>query len=310
MSFIDENVIFCLMGNEFRDSSSNATPITINGMNGNQIIESENEGKKVKAIDFNTTGYLTFNLNGSFLQNEYTIDWWEFDNGNATATSSLFTNITTSTGNYYFALASTKSGDALRNIIGISSKPSASYDILSNFSIGTEIKNEWVHRAVVFDKKNGMYRFFENGKLFVEVAKTAVPQKCDTFQMNRFRATNAALQKKIYNFRVSNSVRYIEEFIPDATQYIPSNDTGNDNDHECPIIPPIDNEIIKADIEDVIVEEITDTTLSSVVDKIIDIKDANNKLKNNLVKVLNVKGIDATTDEKMNDLIKKVNENL
>lgn len=305
MSFIDDNVIFCLRGDEFRDSSSNAVAVVINTMNGNQIVDSENEGKKIKAINFNNSGYLTFTLNGSFLQNEYTIDWWEYDAGNITntTTTSLFNNINTASGNFNFGFVS---NHKLRNALNVGSKSgTASYDIFGDFVYGDDIAKQWVHRAVIFNGSS--YKFYQNGKLYAESITSKVPQRYDNFQMNRWRATSSAngLGKMIYNFRISNIVRWASEFVPDATQYVPS-----DNNHECPTLPPTNGEIIKADIEDVVIEEINDTTLSSVLDKVIDIKVANEKLKNNLVKVLNVKGINATVDEKMNDLIKKVNNNL
>ena len=124
MSGLDKNTIFLLRGDAYSDASSNQTKITT-AMTASQIVDDNNNGVDIKAINFNTNANMTFTLDGSFLQKPYTIDWWEYDNANITntGTTSLFNNITTASGNFNFGLVS---NNTLRNGLNAGSKANTS----------------------------------------------------------------------------------------------------------------------------------------------------------------------------------------
>ena len=218
MAGLDKNTIFLLKGDAYQDASSNEIKIT-SSMTASQIVDDNNNGVDIKAINFNSNAYIRFDMDGSFLQKAYTIDWWEYDNGDTTntGTTSLFNNIITASNNFNFGFVS---NNTIRNGLNAGSKANTStYDIFSNFIIGNDKAKEWVHRAVVFDKKS--YKFYENGKLYAESVTTKTPEVCNTFQMNRWRATSNTngYGKKVYNFRISDCVRWIDEFTPQVEPY-------------------------------------------------------------------------------------------
>ena len=96
--------------------------------------------------------------------------------------------------------------------------PVIALDIVSSVSIAYNIYGRWVHRAVVFDGKS--YKAYEDGTLLktFQSSKTCYTP-LNTFQMGRWRQTGVALNKKIYNFRISNIVRWTENFTPQVEPY-------------------------------------------------------------------------------------------
>lgn len=209
---ITKNTIFSLRGDTLLDSSAYNTQITLNGgFSEAQIVDDEINGIPVKCVDFNNVGYLSFTLDGSFLVEPFTIEWWEYDNKTRTATSSVFTNmISSATANDSFGIGNTSTSSANSNKLYVA-KSGGGY-FVQDFKIGNDTFNEWVHRAIVFDGSE--YKAYENGKLFGTVTSKNTCNIKHNFQMGRWRATNGALGKKIYNFRVEKGVLYESDFIP------------------------------------------------------------------------------------------------
>ena len=214
MAGLDRNVIFMLRGDEFSDSSPNKVAIT-STLSSNQIVDESNRGIDIKCIDFNNVEYMKFTLDSTFLKKPFTIDWWEKDApGMENGTSSLFGNVTGANKTMSFALP-TWTGP--RMTLAMSSD-NADWDIASCIAVGDNIFGEWVHRAVVFD--GTCYKVYQNGVVShtIQSAKTCYTPM-NQFQMGRWRTTGVALNKKIYNFRVSNIVRWNSNFTPQVKPY-------------------------------------------------------------------------------------------
>lgn len=214
MAGIDKNTLFCLTGESFSDSSYNNINITNTGLTEANIEDEEIEGQPIKCINFNTTnGYLTFNLDDSFLNNAWTIDWWEKDSATYPGLSGLFTNMTASSGNY-FGIG--KYTEGKRTFVNMAQ--GGSYFIQTE-AIGDDNYDIWVHKSIVF---NGIstYSIYVNGRLYKTITNTnkAYNNK-QTFQMGRWRVEKYALHRKIYNFRVSSCMRYNDNFTPQVEPY-------------------------------------------------------------------------------------------
>ena len=279
MAGLDKNVLFCLNGESFEDSSYNKIAITNNNLTEANIIDEEIDGHPIKCIDFNTTnGYLSFNLDDNFFNGAWTIDWWEKD-GDYTSLSGLFTNMVTSSGNY-FGIGRYQSGT--NTFVNMAS--SGSY-FINTQAVGNDKVGEWVHRAIVF---NGVdkYDFYENGTLFKTTTNTKKAYNGKSaFQMGKWRATTTVLNRKVYNFRVSNIARYTEDFTPEVKKY--------------------EKESISIDIN--IDNLLEGATLVDISNKIKEIKEANNLLTESLKEILTSKGIEVEENDKLKDLISKVN---
>lgn len=278
MAGIDKNTVLCITGESFSDSSYNNINITNTGLTEANIENEEIEGQPVKCINFNTTnGYLTFNLDDSFFNESWTIDWWEKDSTTYPGLSGLFTNMVASSGNY-FGIG--KYTEGKRTFINMAS--SGSYYVNTQ-PVGNDSPDVWVHRAIVF---NGVdtYNMYQNGKLYTTITNTkkAYNNK-QTFQMGRWRTNSYALHRKIYNFRVSSCVRYTEEFTPSIEKY-----TEEAKDH-------------------IVIEQLQEgATLAEISNKIKELKDFNIHLKEELYTQLAKKGVDVSENDTIQDLVEKI----
>lgn len=278
MAGIDNNTLFCLNGESFSDSSYNKITINSVGLTEANIEDEEIEGQAIKCINFNTTnGYLTFNLDDSFFNNAWTIDWWEKDSAEYPGLSGLFTNMTSSSGNY-FGIGKYTAGK--RTFVNMAS--SGSY-FMNTQAVGNDTVDIWVHKAIVF---NGVdtYNIYENGKLYTTITNTKKTyNNKQTFQMGRWRTNSYALHRKIYNFRVSNCARYTEEFTPNAEKYA--------------------EEVKNHIVIDALLE---DATLVDISNKIKELKDFNIHLKEALSTQLAKKGVDVSENDTIQDLVEKI----
>ena len=209
---ITKNTIFLLRGDTISDSSVYKNEIKLNSpFSESQIVDDEINGIPIKCIDFNNIGYLSFTLDGSFLVEPFTIEWWEYDNKTRTATSSVFTNmISSATANDSFGIGNTSTSSANCNKLYVA-KSGGGY-FVQDFKIGNDTFNEWVHRAIVFDGSE--YKAYENGKLFGTVTSKNTCSIKHNFQMGRWRSSGGALQKKIYNLKIDKGVLYNDDFTP------------------------------------------------------------------------------------------------
>lgn len=278
MAGIDKNTLFCLTGESFNDSSYNNINITNTGLTEANIEDEEIEGQPIKCINFNTTnGYLTFNLDDSFFKEAWTIDWWEKDSTEYPGLSGLFTNMTTSSGNY-FGIGKYVAGT--RTFLNMAEN--GSY-FVSTQPVGADTVDTWVHKAIVF---NGVdkYDIYIDGKLYKTITNTKKTYNNKSlFQMGRWRTEKYALHRKIYNFRVSSCARYTEEFTPNVEKY-----AEEAKDH-------------------IVIEQLQEgATLVEISNKIKELKDFNIHLKEMLSIELTKKGVEVLEEDKIQDLVNKI----
>ena len=281
MAGLDSKVLFLLNGESFEDSSYNQIVITNNGMTEAQIVDEEINGHQIKCIDFNTTSYLSFKLDTTFFRRSWTLDWWEKDSGIDNGLSGLFTNIVASSGKNSFGVGANKIGQ--RNFLNMSSTGTTSY-FASTYDIGADIYDEWVHRAIVCDAENGEYRVYVNGYLYSTLKSS---EKCyegyNVFNIGRWRTSAIALNKKVYNLRLSETIRYSEDFIPQVEKYTDTIEGG------------------------VVIEDLLEgATLIDISNKIKEIKEANNVLKEMLKANLLKKGVEVDENDTLQRLISKI----
>ena len=283
MAGIDNNTLFLLRGDSFSDSSyRNAIINRVGSIGDAQIVDEVIDGKEIKCIYFNTTGYFTANIDSTFLKRPFCIDWWEKDYGVTSNTSgaSLLGNMTSST--YSFGLSSWTSS---RNCISMSTG-SSSYNIASVYHIGATKLQEWVHRAVEFD--GSAYNFYENGKLYSSIKTTnTCYTPLDTWYFNRWRGSNGILNKKIYNMRISSCMRYGGEFEPNSDYYEENNCTDG-----IIYIEKIDE----------------NATLYDILEKSLQLNETYSELKLRLAKHLRSKGVSVRNSEPFQSMVSRVKE--
>lgn len=211
MSQIDENTLFYLNGNDLIDKSPKKVAISSTGAS------IENNGKFDKCIDF-TNGKLTFTLDGSFVNKDFTIDWWEYDYVTTTPTgiTSVMTNTLASSNANSFGIGVSDSNLKVRNTFNLAS--SATAWGIQNMPTGNTLPNQWVHRAVV--RKDNIVYAYENGKLFGQSAHiTFTTPVANSFQMGRWRDATVSLSKRISEFRISKVARWTSDFEPLSHSY-------------------------------------------------------------------------------------------
>lgn len=208
MTKLSNSTLFALNGSTLNDFSLFGVPVTANSMTVSQIEDEEIQGKAIKCINFNNAGWLAFNLDSTFLNSPWSIEWWEKDIKTGGAVSAMFTNSVDSSANASGVLCTTSTNQ--RCITNMTAQGSSSY-FVSNKQFGDDIIDEWAHRAMVFDGTN--YTFYQNGVQYLTF--TGSPWKnIDTFQIGRWRNSAGTLAKKIYNLRVEGKVLYTENFTP------------------------------------------------------------------------------------------------
>lgn len=215
MAGLNKNVIFFMSGSSLEDNYTE-TAVTANSMNEANIIQDNNNGYPVKCIDFSTSGgFLSMKIDSSFLQEPFTIDWWEKDaNTTLSSTVGLFGNTLASSGGHSFAFLSTS---GKRNLANLSSNGSSYF--AQDAPIGNVTSN-WVHRACIFN--GSQYKFFENGILYTTINGTACMNTATSnsdFALGRFRTGTTALGKRIYNFRVMKGIAWEDNFKPSKEVY-------------------------------------------------------------------------------------------
>ena len=270
---IDNNTILYLKGDSFEDSSFYKNSILNNGVTIN------NDGKFYGCYDFTKT-YTSMTTSGGVRlpQNEFTIEWWEKNIPNTIATrANSFINylpIEGGVNTFSFFIGKSASEDIPR--IWISSDNTSWDAVVKAVAIGNPCLYQWTHRAVIYDGVN--IKCYENGKLFVNIdlqGKTIYPLD-NEIRFNAMRSWEDSYSAYVDEIKIHNIVKWTTDFTPPLRQYTP------------------------------IKELAEDTNLIDIVERIKLLNEVSqeekNMLKNNLVK----KGIECSEDDKMPNLIDKV----
>ena len=278
MAGLDDKVIFYLTGESFKDSSYNKVEITPTGMTEAQIEDDVIGDTAIKCINFNTTGCLKFNLDANFLKSPFTIDWWEYDSSatsSKSSLSSLFTNITASSGGSSFGFPSSGSTKT-RHTANFSNNGSSYFS--QDFIAGDTILDRWVHRALVYD--GSRYVCYQDGEEYAVLNNASSCYVRNGFQMGRWRASAYALNKKVFSFRLSSTVRYDGNFQP---------------------VPQIYTDTVEGGVN---IEELSENaTLNEINEKIMEVKEGYDTLRLLLIQALAKNDIQVDLNAKFQELI-------
>ena len=278
MAGLDSNVLFYLTGESFTDSSYNKVSITPTGMTEAQIEDDMIGDTAIKCINFNTSGCLKFNLDANFLKSPFTIDWWEYDSSatsSKSSLSSLFTNITASSGGSSFGFPSSGSTKT-RHTANFSSNGSSYFS--QDFIAGDTILDRWVHRALVYD--GSRYVCYQDGEEYAVLNNASSCYVRNGFQIGRWRSSAYALNKKVFSFRVSSTIRYNGNFQP---------------------VPEIYNDLIEGGVN---IEELNENaTLNEINEKIIEIREGYDTLRALLIQALVKNNVEVDLNATFQELI-------
>ena len=207
MSGIDNNTLLYLRGDSFVDISLNPKSIT-NYNNGATIIDSNVFGKVIHSS--NNDGYLIASVDSSFVNGDYTIEY--FKKVNQFATKWGDNDILFKQSNSFKYITVTGQGNTLGSnhfMCGWHGNDSFNTKLVdaSNMpSVGT-----WYHVAIV--KNDNLIRVYINGK---DVTTNPVTKDFNYIdnELRFFSSETTGLLPDYYSFRIYNIARYTSDFIP------------------------------------------------------------------------------------------------
>ena len=225
MAGIDNNTLLYLRGDSFVDLSLNNYTITNTGFT------TANGGIFGNYIDF-TVGGKRLTVNGLKLPSPtFTVDWWELNKGvGSTSTATALVTNLSMTSTTYQSLIIGKTTSTVEPVIYSSPVNGSSWEV-SAVKIGSNNTSSWVHRAVVYDGVK--FITFENGVKYTEVTTTGITQLDEDIIIGQLRENTASYNAYVSELRISNNVRWTEDFEPPTKPYTSvSLSILNQNDNE------------------------------------------------------------------------------
>lgn len=212
MAGIDNNTLLYLRGDSFIDLSLNNHTIT----NSNNILNITG-GIYGNCIDLTSEGKKLLVDGLKLPRNTFTIDWWELNKGatgsGATALVTDLRTADTAIKSLILGKASTKSAP----IIFSSATNTSSWEI-SEHTIGSTNTTDWIHRALVFDGIN--FISYENGVKYTSIATNGgISDPGTNIQIGALRENTTCYNAHVAGLRISNIVRYTENFEPPTRPY-------------------------------------------------------------------------------------------
>ena len=204
-SIVDANTLLLLHGEDLTDSSLYNCAVTAFDVT---ISETAKFGK---SIGFNSMSTMYTELPINLSTSDFTVDWWEYRNTEDADISTIFTfgskNVNTILGAY---------NESNSNIKLYASSTGSGWDV-ANGTIGTLVKNQWVHRAIV--RTGGKIYAYQDGVLqntFSGASKIYAPDNIITFSQC---FGGGYLNGYIDEFRISNIARWTGNFTPPTKPY-------------------------------------------------------------------------------------------
>ena len=247
MAGIDSNTLLYLRGDSFVDLSLNN--YTVSNDDGMTLTDSDNFGK---ALDM-TVASKRLNILDAILPTDmFTIDWWEISKGASTANTALVstldnTHTDTSIKGIIMGKSSASAGPKLW-----STTPSQTGTwVVSEWAFGNANTSNWVHRALVYDGTT--FYAYENGNLFgTATCEGMAAPSPSHIVIGGYRAQGACYNAHVENLRISNNIRWTENFEPPTKPYTSvslSILNQNNNEVNFSVTKESDNESInKVDI--------------------------------------------------------------
>lgn len=210
MSGIDGNTLLMLHCDDLTDSSpSNLTPTVIGSV---PLSDTAKWGKSLQ-LSGGAQG-LSFDVGTDFnlSTDDFTIDWWEYrtdlsDYRGAAVDIPQGTDYGLLVGTIY-----------MTTVVVMASSLESQWNLLSNWSIGDTIANQWVHRAFVRQGSN--FYAFQNGALY-----NSVSGKSDALALGAGkvyigkRADTIAMSGYLDEVRIQRGAVWTEGFTPPVRPY-------------------------------------------------------------------------------------------
>lgn len=211
---IDDSTILYLRGDSFIDLSPNNYSIENTG------VANIASGKFGSAIDLTVASKRLNAVNAILPIDKFTIDWWELSKGASTANTGLISTLNTAhTDTAIKGIIMGKSAAGAGPKLWATEPDQTSKWIVTEWSFGNGNTSDWVHRALVYDGTK--FYAYENGTLFatsVTCEGLAAPTN-GYIVIGGYRASSACYNAYVENLRISNIVRYTENFEPPTRPY-------------------------------------------------------------------------------------------
>ena len=211
MPGIDNNTIFILHGNDFKDDSEFNRTVSNYGVSSS---DAQKHFDQNQSYYFNGSSYILVDPY-DFQNNDFTIDWWEYPEkyaGNIRFWSDFPESLT----QQYVGITI---GYSYGNIFA--SKTSGTWDLFRNIPVITSDVNKWTHWAFVRSGTN--FRTYKNGVKYWEgTGDGPISHSSDSkFSVGHYKegSTKLYFQGYIQEFRVSNVARWTSDFEPPTEPY-------------------------------------------------------------------------------------------
>ena len=208
---VDENTLLLLHGEDLTDSSIYGVPITNNG-----VTVSDAQSKfGVKSLYFNGTAQLSYPMGALNLNNDWTLEWWEYAETGMDLNSAVYRMFNPSNATYGFVTHSVHGG-SIRVFAG-NTTGNTTWGIIAPTDIGEYLSGKWIHRAVC---KSGNTIFgFQNGKLYSTVEMSGELVMSDTMTIGLRVAGQPGFKGWLDELRTSNVARWTSDFTPPSEPY-------------------------------------------------------------------------------------------
>lgn len=216
----DVKTLLLLHGEDLTDASQYARVLTNSGVTVSDA-QSKFGGK---SLYFNGSAYLTISdINLLPATGDFTVDWWEYRTASSEGSVVFHQPVKAKDG------TGTIFGYGYQNAVNVyMGNVSGSFNIAGQTSMGAEVLNQWVHRAVV--RSGSTFYLFADGALQNTITSSAALARNVTPYIGRYDSGNYLYYKGYINeFRVSEGARWTENFTPPTeAEDIP---WGGNDDH-------------------------------------------------------------------------------
>lgn len=209
----DLNTLLLLHGADVTDASPYERKLTNYGVTASDA-QSKFGGK---SLYFNGSSYMRIeDIDILPATGDFTIDWWEYRTASAEGSVVFHQPVKAKDG------TGTIFGYGYQGLVNAYiGNTSGNFNIMPQTSMGTEVLNRWVHRAVV--RSGNQFLLFADGILQNSVTSSAALARNITPYIGRYDSGNYLYyQGYIDEFRISDVARWTANFTPPTAEYNPT----------------------------------------------------------------------------------------
>lgn len=209
----DLNTLLLLHGADVTDASPYERKLTNYGVTASDA-QSKFGGK---SLYFNGSSYMRIDdIDILPATGDFTIDWWEYRTASSEGSVVFHQPVKAKDG------TGTIFGYGYQGLVNAYiGNTSGSFNIMPQTSMGAEVINKWVHRAVV--RSGNQFLLFADGILQNSVTSSAALARNVTPYIGRYDSGNYLYyQGYIDEFRISDVARWTANFTPPTAEYNPT----------------------------------------------------------------------------------------